>query len=78
MEDMSNKIDGLDALCSLFENEDALIEHIVEHTLFFDREMVRDQARDLRALIRTGTSGTIHIQRQLFSATCGQNHDTAF
>lgn len=48
------KINGLVALCSLFENEDALIEHIVEHTLFFDREMVRDQARDLRALIRTG------------------------
>lgn len=63
-----------------FENEDALVEHIVEHTLFFDREMVRDQARDLRALIRhrTGASGTIHLQRQLFSATCGQNHDTAF
>lgn len=43
MEDIvSNKINGLVALCSLFENEDALIEHIVEHTLFFDREMVRD------------------------------------
>ena len=49
-----NKIDGLDALRSLFANDDALVEHIVEHTLFFDREMVRDQARDLRALIRTG------------------------
>lgn len=61
------KYDGLDALLSLFEDrnisddairykkvEDALIEHIVEHTLFFDREMVRSQARDIRALVRTG------------------------
>ena len=30
----SNTIDGLDALCFLFENEDAFVEHIVEHTLF--------------------------------------------
>lgn len=50
----SPNIDGLDALCSLFENEDAIVEHIVGHTLFFGREMVRNQARDLRALIRTG------------------------
>lgn len=47
-------IDGLDALRSLFASDNALIEHIVRHTLFFDREMVRNQARDIRALIRTG------------------------
>lgn len=48
------KIDGLDALRSLFGSDEALIEHILEHTLFFDKEMVRNQARDIRALIRTG------------------------
>lgn len=48
------KIDGLDALCSLFGSDDALIEHILTHTLFFDRDMVRQQARDIRAWIRTG------------------------
>ena len=70
------KIDGLDALCSLFENEDALIEHIVEHTLFFDREMVRDQARDLRALIRTGQAlilkdGAMAVGILLFTGETG-------
>lgn len=43
------KIDGLDALRSLFGSDEALIEHILEHTLFFDKEMVRNQARISRA-----------------------------
>lgn len=47
-------IDGINALSSLFPNEDALIEHIIEHTLFFNREMVLKQARDIRGRIRTG------------------------
>lgn len=61
------KLDGLNALLSLFEDknisndeerlkraEKALVEHIVEHTFFFDRKMVRDQARDIQASIGTG------------------------
>ena len=79
------KIDGLDALCSLFENEDALVEHIVEHTLFFDREMVRDQARDLRALIRTGQNNKADSQNgsglivgRCFAANGGDAHVNSF
>lgn len=47
-------IDGIDALSSLFSDENALIEHIIEHTLFFNSDMVLKQARDIRGRIRTG------------------------
>jgi hypothetical protein len=47
-------IDGLNAFKSIFSSEDALIEHIIEHTLFFDKNMVFEQARLVRIGIRTG------------------------
>lgn len=47
-------IDGIDALGCLFPSQDALIEHIIEHTLFFNRDMVLKQARDIRGRMRTG------------------------
>lgn len=70
-------IDGIDSLSGLFPSEDALIEHIIEHTLFFNRDMVLKQARDIRVGIRTGGSipvrynsnGAFFLQHQTKTTT---------
>ena len=53
---MSNNviIDGLNAFRSIFPSEDALVEHVIEHTFFFEKSMVFEQARIVRNGIRTG------------------------
>lgn len=47
-------IDGIDALSSLFPSEDALIEHIIEHTIFFEKEHVLEQASKICKMLEQG------------------------
>lgn len=51
-----NKIDGLDVFKRLFSSDDALIEHLISGVLFFNKEMVLQQAREVRHGIRTGVA----------------------
>lgn len=47
-------IDGIDAFKSLFANDKEFIDHVIENILFIDKNMVREQALDIRKQIRLG------------------------
>lgn len=51
-----SKIDGLDVFKRLFSSDNALIEHLISGVLFFNREMVLQQAREVRHGIRTAVA----------------------
>lgn len=51
---MNSVIDGLESFKSLFSSEDDLLKYIIEHTLFFEKDVVRQQAIDIRTNIRLG------------------------
>ncbi|MEG2339389.1 MAG: hypothetical protein RSA53_06330 [Odoribacter sp.] len=71
------KIDGLDSLKKMFSTQEALIEYILKHTLFFDKKVVCNQARELRFKIRTGeaipvrynSNGAFFLQHALKTTT---------
>lgn len=51
---LKNPIDGLDVFLNLFKDEEECIKHVIQSILFFPRDLVREQARDVRHQIRTG------------------------
>lgn len=66
------KLDGLDVFKSLFSSDDDLIDHLIGGVLFFPREIVREQAKEVgRALItgvaipvRYNSNGPFFFQRE--------------
>jgi len=73
-----NLIDGLDSLKGLFSNDDdALVRHIIENTLFFNKEMVLKQAREVRFNVKTGkaipvrynSNGAFYLQHKVKTTT---------
>lgn len=53
------KIDGLDVFKRLFKNDDELIAHLISGVLFFNKEMVKKQAREIMHDIGTGVPITV-------------------
>ena len=74
---MNAIIDGLEAFKSLFSSEDDLLKHIVSHTLFFEKNVVRQQAINIRTAIRLGkavpvrytSNGAFFLQHKVKTTT---------
>lgn len=73
-----NSLDGLNSLRKLFSyDDDALVRHIIENTLFFNKEMVLKQARDVNFKIKTGkaipvrytSNGAFYLQHKVKTTT---------
>lgn len=70
-------IDGLEAFRNLFSTEDDLIKHIINHTLFFEKNVVLQQAINIRTAIRLGkavpvrytSNGAFFLQHKVKTTT---------
>jgi hypothetical protein len=51
----TNKLDGMDSLRKLFDNDDEIfVNHVIHNILFFKKDKVKEQALDIRHQIRMG------------------------
>lgn len=70
-------IDGIDAFKSLFANDKEFIDHVIENIMFIDKNMVREQALDIRKQVRLGkaipvrynSNGAFFLQHKVKTTT---------
>jgi hypothetical protein len=77
MNTMSNPLNGIDVLRDLFPDDDSFVQHIVNNTLFFNKEVVKHQALQVQQEIERGdavpvrytSNGYFYHQREVNKVT---------